>query len=134
MVPEPPLLGATPAEKGLVADRVWRIETDGWRAMTEALRNASPGMRDRALTGPDNYAQIPDLGERGKVRAQRFLDRFDHLLDGNPYLAGDRFTAADIMAMVVVDFAKWLKLTLPADAAQAHRWYQTVSARPSAKV
>jgi len=134
IAPEPPLLGATPAEKGLIADRVWRIETDGWQAMTEALRNTSPGMKDRAITGSDNYPQIPELGERGKLRAQRFLDRLDQLLGGNPYLAGDRYTAADIMAMVVVDFAKWLKLKLPEDARASQSWYAAVSARDSAKV
>ncbi len=134
IAPEPSLLGTTPAEKGVIADRVWRIETDGWQAMTEALRNTSPGMKDRALPGPDDYPQIPELGERGKRRAQRFLDRLDQLLDGHPYLAGDRYTAADIMAMVVVDFAKWLKLKLPEDAKASQRWYQAVSGRDSAKV
>ncbi len=134
IAPEPPLLGTTPAEQGLIADRVWRIETDGWQAMTEALRNTSPAMKDRALPGPDDYAQIPELGERGKLRAQRFLNRLDTLLDGHPYLAGDRFTAADIMAMVVVDFAKWLKLALPEDAEASHRWYEVVSGRESARL
>ncbi len=133
-VPEPPLLGTTPTEKAVIADRVWRIETDGWQAMTEALRNTSPGMKDRALPGPDNHAQIPELGERGKLRAQRFLDRLDDLLAGNPFMAGGRYTAADIMAMVVVDFAKWLKLALPKDAEASQRWYETVGARESAKV
>ena len=132
-VPEPPLLGATPTEKAVIADRVWRIETDGWQAMSEALRNTSPGMKDRALPGPDNYPQIPELGERGKLRAQRFLDRLDHLLAGSPFVAGDSYTAADIMAMVVVDFAKWLKLALPAEAAASQHWYKAVSSRPSAK-
>jgi hypothetical protein len=37
------------------------------------------------------------------------------------------------MAMVVVDFAKWLKIVLPADATHALRWYESVSSRPSAK-
>lgn len=134
IAPEPPLLGATPAEKGIIADRVWRIETDGWQGMTEALRNTAPGMKDRAVPGPDDYPQIPELGARGKLRTQSFLDRFDALLDGNPYVAGDRFTAADIMALVLVDFAKWLKLKLPAEAEASQRWYETVSARESAKV
>jgi glutathione S-transferase len=60
-VPEPALLGASAVEKSIVADRVWRIEIDGWQAMTEALRNSAPGMKDRALTGPVDYAQIPEL-------------------------------------------------------------------------
>jgi glutathione S-transferase len=133
-VSEPALLGTTPAEKAIVADRVWRIECDGWQAMTEALRNSTPRMKDRALPGPDNYAQIPALGERGKLRTERFLARLDAMLEDGPYLAGERYTAADIMALVLVDFAGWLKIGLPEDATRARRWYQTVSARPSAKL
>jgi len=132
-VPDPPLLGATPAEKALVADRVWRFDIDGWQAMTEALRNSAPGLKERALTGAENYAQIPALGERGKLRTKRFLVHLDDLLAGSAYVAGNRYTAADIMAMVVVDFAKWLNIVLPADAAHALRWYESVSSRPSAK-
>ena len=71
--PEPALLGRTDAEKGVVADLVWRVEVDGFSAVGEALRNVAKGMKDRALTGPVNYAQIPDLGERGKARAGHFL-------------------------------------------------------------
>jgi glutathione S-transferase len=132
-IPDPPLLGTTPAEKAIVADRVWRFDIDGWQAMTEALRNSAPGLKDRALTGAENYAQIPALGERGKLRTKRFLVHLDDLLANSAYVAGDRYTAADIMAMVVVDFAKWLKIVLPADAAHALRWYESVSSRPSAK-
>ncbi len=134
MVPDPPLLGTTPAEKAVVADRLWRFDIDGWQAMTEALRNSAPGLKDRALTGADNYAQIPELGERGKLRTIRFLAHLDELLAESAYVAGDRYTAADIMAMVLVDFAGWLKIALPTDAVNAHRWYEAVSSRPSAKL
>lgn len=133
-VPNPPLLGSTPTEKALIADLLWHVETDGWHAMTEAVRNSLPGMKDRALTGAENYAQIPALGERGKLRSERFLAHLDEMLAGRDYLAGDRYSAADIMAMVLVDFAGWLKIALPADAANAQRWYAAVSARPSAKL
>ncbi|HNC51158.1 MAG TPA: glutathione S-transferase [Accumulibacter sp.] len=132
--PDPPLLGGTPVEKAVIADRVWRIESDGWQAMTEALRNSTPGMKDRALTGAENYAQIPALGERGKLRSVRFLSHLDELLADRAYLAGDRFSAADILAMVVVDFAGWLKISLPAEAVHALRWYAAVRSRPSAKL
>ena len=131
--PEPPLLGTTPAEKAIVADRIWRIETDGWNAIAEALRNSSSRMKDRALTGPRNYAQIPALAQRGKVRAERFISDLDGMLNGVAYIAGDRYSAADIFAMVVVDFAGWLKITLPEDAGHARRWYDSVSSRASAK-
>jgi len=131
--PEPPLLGTTPLDKAVIADRIWHIESDGWNAVAEALRNSAARLKDRALTGPENYAQIPALAERGKVRAARFLAHLDTLLEGQDYVAGDRFTAADILALVVVDFAGWLDITLPADAARASRWYDAVSTRPSAK-
>ena len=131
--PEPPLLGTTPTEKATIADRVWRIDIDGWQAMTEALRNSAPGLQDRALTGPDNYAQIPSLAERGKLRTARFLAWLDTLLKGSDYIAGDRFSAADIIAMVLVDFAGWLKIRLPEDAVHALSWHKAVSSRPSAK-
>ena len=132
--PEPALLGVTTAEKALVADLVWRTDIDGFLAVGEALRNTAPGLKDRALTGPHNYAQIAELGERGKVRAQRFLDGLDDMLAGSSYLAGDRFSAADIIAFVTVQFAGWVKLALPADAANAQRWYQSVSSRQSASL
>lgn len=134
IAPEPPLLGTTPVERAIIADRIWRLEAEGWQAVTEALRNAAPGLKDRALVGPDNYAQIPELAERGRVRTQRFLARLDDLLTTGPYMAGDRFSAVDIFALVLVDFAGWLKFALPAEAARARRWYETVSARPSAKL
>lgn len=131
--PHPPLLGTTPVEKAQIADLLWHIDTDGWQAMTEGVRNSMPGMKDRALTGPDNYAQIAELGERGKLRARRFMSQLDTLLDGRRYLAGESFSAADISAMVLVDFAGWLKIALPPEASNALRWYAEVSARPSAK-
>lgn len=132
--PEPPLLGRNPVEKAVVADLVWRLESDGWQGMAEALRNAAPGMKGRALTGPDGYEQIPALAERGRLRVRRFLDRFEGLLAGRPHLAGDGFTAADIFALVLVDFAGWIKLTLPEGATQAHDWLARVKSRPSAAV
>ncbi|MCP5364920.1 MAG: glutathione S-transferase family protein [Hyphomicrobiales bacterium] len=131
--PAPPLLGTTPEEKAAIADCVWHIETTGWQGMTEALRNSAPMMKDRALTGPENYAQIPELAERGKLRIQRFLASLDTLLENKTYIAGDQFSAADIMAFVLVDFAGWLKFKIPDDAGNARRWYEAVSSRPSAK-
>lgn len=132
--PDPPLMGTTAAERALVADRVWRIDIDGFFAAAEGLRNLAPGLKDRAVTGPQNYAQIPNLGKRGKARTQHFLEHFEELLAGNRFVAGDRFSAADIMALVAIDFAGWIKLTLPPDAANAQRWYQAVASRPSASL
>lgn len=132
--PEPPLLGRTPAERGRVADIAYWAEIDGFYAVAEALRNSTPRLKDRALVGPHNYTQIPDLAERGMQRVPRFFEQLDERLEGREFLAGDYFSAADITALVVVDFAGVLKLALPDGAANAKRWHAAVSGRPSAKL
>ena len=48
-------------------------------------------------------------------------------------LGGDEFTIADITAMVLVDFAAWSRIELPAGADALKLWYEAVSARPSAR-
>lgn len=130
--PDPPLIGKTPAEKGRVTDLEWRIEMDGFSGIGECLRNTAKGMVGRAMTGKYDYEQIPELGARGRLRVERFFDGFDDMVGDKRFLAGDNYTIADITALVAIDFAKWIKITLPDDAANAQRWYAEVSGRPSA--
>lgn len=132
--PDPVLLGRDANEKAAVADWAWRAEQEGFLAVGEGLRNAAKRLANRALTGPHNYAQIPDLAERGKLRVEHFFALLDTTLADREHLAGDAFSAADIMAFVAVEFAGWLKLSLPDDAANAQRWFDAVKARPSAAV
>lgn len=132
--PNPILLGRDPAEKALIADGVWRAEQEGFLAVGEALRNVAKGMKDRALTGPHNHAQIPELGERGKRRVEQFFDLLDVTVADQPFFAGENFSAADIMAFVTVEFAGWLKLSIPDTARNAQRWFDAVKERPSAAV
>lgn len=134
LYPEPILMGRTAQEKGRIADLQWRIETEGMMAMAEALRNSVPGLKGRALTGPQAYEQIPQLAERGRARVERFLAGIEDLVGVKPFVAGDLYSVADIDLMVVVDFASWLKMELPNDAVNARRWHEAVSARVSAKL
>ena len=132
--PDIPLMGRTAEEKGRIADVQWRIEMEGLMAMSEALRNSTPRMAGRALTGPVNYEQIPELAERGKLRVQRFLDGVESMIGSQKYIAGDEFSVADIDLLVVVDFANWIKLGLSESAKNSKRWYEAVSQRPSANL
>ena len=132
--PEPALLGRTPAEKGLVADLIGTIERDGLSAVAEALRNSAKAMKDRAVTGPHNYAQIPELAERGRLRAARFFPDLDALIGAKPFIAGDVITAADIDAFMFVEFVQWIKVPMPDDCGHLARWQQSMRERPSAKV
>ena len=132
--PNPPLMGETPQQRGVIADLQWHIEMNGFMAMAEFLRNSAPAMKGRALTGPHDYDQIPELADRGKLRVQRFLEEIDQVIGDKPYVAGDRFSVADIDLLVLIDFSAWRKLSLPAEATNARRWYETVRARPSAQL
>jgi glutathione S-transferase len=129
--PEPPLMGRTAEEKAVVADMEWRMEIDGFLAAGEALRNAAKRLENRALVGPDDYAQIPELAERGRQRVARFMQTLDTILADRDYVAGAAFSIADITAFCTVDFAKWAKVDVPEDAANLQRWYAAVGARPS---
>jgi glutathione S-transferase len=131
--PEPPLIGASPQERAIVTALNRQIERDGFFAAMDALRNAAKGLKGRALPGPHDYEQIPELAERGRMRMQHFFRDTDARLSGREFMAGSRYTLADISAMVVVDFADRLKLTIPEECANLRRWYAAVSARPSAK-
>lgn len=130
--PDPPLLGTTPTEKGLVATWNARVEFEGLMAVAEVLRNSAEGMKDRAITGPENFPQIPALAERGAKRLTSFIDTLNEALTDREFLAIDTFSLADITALVVVDFAKWVKVTPGDQHAELKRWHKAVAARPSA--
>jgi len=129
--PEPPLLGVTPAEKADIASWNSRIEFEGLLAIAEAMRNRAPSMATRALAGPVNYAQIPELAERGQARARDFFSALDDRLAGRDFVAADRFSIADITAVVAVDFARVIKLRLDAQGLHLQRWRAAMALRPS---
>ena len=129
--PEPALLGRNAIEQAMVTMWNSKIEQNGLAALAEAFRNRAKGMRDRALPGPVNLAQIPELAERGRKRTLAFFDRLDTQLGGNAYVAGNEFTLADITAFVMVEFAGWSKLEIGDSQANLRRWFDTVSKRPS---
>lgn len=129
--PEPPLLGATPAEKAEIASWNWRVEFEGLLAIAEAMRNSAPAMANRALPGPVDYPQIPELAQRGLARARQFFAALDERLAGRDFVAGDRFSVADITAVVAVDFARVVKIRPAEEHAQVQRWRLAMAQRPS---
>jgi glutathione S-transferase len=129
--PEPALLGRNPLEKAEIASWNWRIEFEGFLAIAEALRNGSPAMANRALPGPKDYAQIPELAQRGLARAQDFFSALDARLQGREFIAGGRFSVADITAVVAVDFARVVKLKPGEQHPHLQRWRAAMAQRPS---
>jgi glutathione S-transferase len=129
--PEPPLLGANPLEKAEIASWNWRVEFEGFLAIAEALRNGSPAMANRALPGPVDYAQIPELAQRGVARVQRFFADLDQRLAGREFVATERFSIADITAVVAVDFARVVKVKPDEQHPNIVRWRGAMALRPS---
>jgi len=129
--PEPALLGRNAREQAMVSMWNTKIEQNGLAALAETLRNRAKGMRDRALTGPLDLAQIPELVDRGRKRAEAYFDRLDEQLQDNSYVTGDQFTMADITAYVMVEFAGWSKISIKESQENLQRWYDTASKRPS---
>lgn len=127
--PEPPLLGRTPLDKAEIASWQWRVEFEGLLPVADALRNSSPAMVNRALPGPVDFAQIPELAQRGLARVQGFLALLNEHLAGREFIAAGQFSIADITAVVVVDFARVVKIR-PGDA-HPHllRWRAAMQAR-----
>ncbi len=100
--PESNLTGTSPQERAVIA--MWQRDMDlnGLMAVAECFRNSSKGFRNRALTGAVDYEQIPELAERGRRRVRTFFTDLDCRLADSEYLAGGRFTVADITAFVSV--------------------------------
>ncbi len=133
MQPAPALMGGDPLAKAMIAAAQRRAERDGFYAVAEAFRNFASGMKGHALPGPDGYEQIPALAERGRARVERFFATTDQVLADRPFVCGAEFSTADITTLVSIDFAKWIKLAIPDECPHLRRWYDAVSARPSAK-
>jgi glutathione S-transferase len=131
--PEPPLIGKTPQERAVVTALNRQIERDGFYAAMDALRNTAAGLKGRALPGPHDYEQIPELAERGRARIANFFRDMDARLASRTFVAGERYTMADISALVLANFAGRLKMAIPNECANLRRWHAAVASRPSAK-
>ena len=109
------------------------MDLDGLAAVMEGVRNKTPGLRSRALSGPHPYEQIPDLVTRSELRVRNFYSDLDSRLATVVFVAGDQFSVADITALVTVDFAtKGFGMPVPVTHLALTRWYGMICARASA--
>jgi glutathione S-transferase len=129
--PDPPLTGITALEKAEVASWNWRAEFEGLMAVADALRNGSPALANRALPGPRDYPQIPELAQRGLARVQDFFATLEARLQDREFLATGRFSVADITAAVAVDFARAVKARPGEQHPNLLRWRAALAKRPS---
>jgi glutathione S-transferase len=120
--PDQPLLGTTPLEKAQVISWDHRLFLTIYLAVAGMLRNRSKAFANRALPGPLDVPQIPELVERGKLQLAYILPQLDRELGTRPWLAGNSFTFADIDLLVAIDFMAWVRESIPEDCTHLHAW------------
>lgn len=126
--PEPALIGSTPEEKANT--RMWwrRVEINICVPMVHAFyyKEGYDLFKDRVHC-------IPEAAEGLKTKAHKALEWLDGELSDRDYVAGDKFTVADICMFTYTDLLR--NGGQPLDASQSNfgRWFERVSTRPSAE-
>ncbi len=123
--PAPPLFGEDAREQALIEMWQRRVEFHLLTAVSNVFRHLHPAM------APLEVPQVPAWGEANKPRVLDFLAFVDGELALRPYVAGARYSVADITAVVAIDFMKPAKIAVPEGLAHLRRWYAQVSARPA---
>jgi glutathione S-transferase len=129
LYPQPNLMGADATERAFIemADR--RVEWYLMAPLAMAIRHTHPGLA--VLESP----QFPEFGRSQGEKGLEVARWFDQQLQTQPWMAGERFTIADITAFCAIEFARGLMKLVPADhGLQAlQEWRDRVAERPSAK-
>jgi glutathione S-transferase len=127
--PEPPLMGSTAEERAQVISWCHRLFYGLMMAIASVLRNKSKSFHNRALPGPLDTPQIPELVERGLLQVRHILPELDTHLATSTWLAGDNFTVADIDLLVAIDFLAWIKESVPEHCPHLKAWYERAATR-----
>ncbi len=127
--PTSPLMGGTAVERAQVISWCHRVFSGLMLAIAGVLRNKSKAFQNRALPGPLDTPQIPEMVERGLLQVRYLLPELDAHLAGSTWLTGENFTAADIDLLVATDFLAWIKEPLPENCTHLKDWHQRATAR-----
>lgn len=125
--PGPCLFGASAKERAVIEMWNRRVELGLFFRVAQAFRHTHPAMAE--LEKP----QVKDWGEINRAKAIEQATLLDAELGQRRFVAGDRYSVADITALVAVDFMKVARIERPASLANLARWHADVSGRPSAK-
>ncbi|MGE0338685.1 MAG: glutathione S-transferase family protein [Xanthobacteraceae bacterium] len=127
MHPEPNLFGRDAVESAVVEMWNRRLELNFYGPVSQCFRHTNPAMAQR------EKVQVAEWGNACRDQAIDFLGMLETEFGKREFVAGDRFTIADITALCTVDFMRVIKLSLTPEMKNLSRWHAAVSARPSAK-
>ena len=125
--PEPNLMGKSAREQAEIEMWNRRIELNLFGPVSRAFQNTNELFKGR-------IKQFADYGAAQRDTSTSQLQWLDAQIGNRPFIAGDRFTIADITALVAIDFGTQMAgLKLDPALKNLGRWHQAVSSRPSAK-
>jgi glutathione S-transferase len=129
LYPEPNLMGESFEERAFIemADR--RMELYLFGTIANCIRHTHPGL------APLEQPQFPDFGHSQGQKVREVARWLDGELADQPFVAGERFTIADITAFCAIEFARGLMKFKPGAEGMAHLqdWRDRIAERPSAK-
>ncbi len=124
--PDPPLFGVDARDRALVEMWNRRMELEVFTSIAQVFRNGHEFFKGR-------IEQVPEYGEVCRRSVAKRLAWLDEELADRPFVAGDRYTIADITAMVGIDFGRVSDIRIAPEQKNLARWHEAVSSRPSAK-
>lgn len=127
--PEPNLMGVDATERAFIemADR--RVEWYFLLPIANCVRHTHPGL------APLEQPQFPDFGRSQGEKLRETAAWLDAELQHQPWIAGERFTIADITAFCALEFARLMRFQAGAEGfAALQAWRDRMAGRPSAKL
>lgn len=124
--PEPNMFGRDPKEQAVIEMWMRRCEFYLANPMMLVVRHTHP-----ALAAIET--QSPELAESNRTTAEKFMKTLDRRLADNQWIAADRFTIADLVAVVGLDFGRLIKYRAPEEHVHLARWLEACRARPAAQ-
>jgi glutathione S-transferase len=124
--PEPALMGVDAQDKAIVEMWNRRMELEILGMTAGAFRNTSEFFKGR-------IPQSAEYGEICRNAALKRLEWLDKELAGREFVAGDRYSIADITALIAIDFGRTTGIKITPEQKNLKRWHDAVSSRPSAK-
>ena len=126
--PAPNLMGEGFDERAFIEMHDRRVEWYWLLPIANGVRHTHPGLAE--LEQP----QFPEFGHAQGARVRESARWLDDTLAAQPWIAGERFTIADITAFCALEFAKLMKFNPGAEGfAALQAWRDRVAERPSAQ-
>jgi glutathione S-transferase len=125
--PKPPLIGTTPEERAVT--RMWarRIDLNIVEPMANGFRYG-----EGLMLFKDRIRTIPQAADDLKALGREKLAWLDGLMKNNQFIAGARFSLADILLFAFLDFGRTVGQPLDDSLPWLPKWFARVEARPSA--